>query len=178
MRAMNAFRRFLLRDGVVSRVSILVAFAILFVRALLPGAVMLDSEAAAQGGFALVMCSGHGPMFARSTDAMPGMSDSMDSTMSGSMDSSMPGMDMSPMPGMIHDSGDLSGSPAHDSMTGDDGLCPFSAALVVACVGIALAVVLFTLTRITQSWRIVAARPLPRPCPHFRPLSRAPPLFS
>jgi hypothetical protein len=151
MRGMNPLRRFLLRNSVVSRITFLAALAVLLARALLPGAVMLDPESSAQGDFALVLCSGHGPMFAHDS-----MSDA----------------------NMMHDHMDMSGAPAHDSMTGDDGICPFSAALFVACVGIALAVLLFALKRITCSWRVRPARPLLRPSPHFRPLSRAPPLFS
>ncbi|WP_146122829.1 DUF2946 family protein [Burkholderia multivorans] len=160
---MNAFRRFLLRGGMANRAWLLVAFAVLLVRALLPGVVMLDPVSVAQGDFALVMCSGHGPMFAHDDGAMSAMPDSM------------PGMDMSHMP-----MSGMSGSPVHnhDSMAGDDGLCPFSAALVVACVGIGFAVVLFTLTRATQSWRAVSTRSPARPPIHFRPLSRAPPRFS
>jgi hypothetical protein len=166
---MNAFRRFLLRGGIASRMSFLAAFAVLLARALLPGAVMLDSVSTPDGGIALVMCSGHGPMFARAPNAMANMSETM------------PDMDMSHMAGMMQDGMDMphmSGSQSHDSMAGDDGLCPFSAALVVGCVAIALAVVLFSLTRVTQSWSAVSARPLARLSPYFRPLSRAPPLFS
>lgn len=171
MRAMSAFRRFLLRGGMANRAWFLIAMAVLLVRALLPGAVMLDPASVAQGDFALVMCSGHGPMFAGDSGAAVKMSDVM------------PGMNMTHMAGMMHGDMDMSGkagSPAHDhgAMTGDDGLCPFSAALVVACVGIALAIALFTLTRVTQSWRAVSTRPLVRLSLHFRPLSRAPPLFS
>jgi hypothetical protein len=164
MPAMNPLRRFLLRGGMASRMMLLAAFAVLFARALLPGAVMLDPESAAQGDFALVICSGHGPMFAPGIGPMS------------HMDDSMPGMDMSHMPGMTHDG--MTGSPAHDSMTGDDGLCPFSAALFVACVGITVAVVLFALKRQRQSWRVKSARPLARSSHYFRPLSRAPPSFS
>jgi hypothetical protein len=163
MPAMNPLRRFLMRGGLVSRMSLLAAFAILFARALLPGAVMLDPESAAQGDFALVICSGHGPMFAHGTGSMS------------DMDDSMPGMDMSHMAGMTHDS--MAGSPAHDAMTGDDGLCPFSAALFVACVSAVIAVVLFALKRQRQSWRLHATRPVARSSPYFSPLSRAPPLF-
>jgi hypothetical protein len=161
MRAMTALRRFLLRGGMASRMCFMAAFAVLLARALLPGAVMLDPETAAQGDFSLVMCSGHGPLFTHDSSAMPGMSGMSD----------MPGMDM------MHDMSHMSGSPAHDSMTGDDGLCPFSAALFVACVGVALAVVLFALTRVRPSWRAISVRPLVRASQYFQPLSRAPPLF-
>jgi hypothetical protein len=169
MRAMNAFRRFLLRGGMASRAHVLAALVVLLARALLPGAVMLDPVSAAQGGFAVVMCSGHGPMFAGLSGAATAMPDTM------------PGMDMDHMGGMTHGGMHLSampGSPAHDSMTADDGLCPFSAALVLACAGVALAVVLFTLMRATPSWRAMSVRPLVRTSCHVRPLSRAPPLFS
>ena len=166
---MNAFRRFLLRGGVASRISFLAAFAVLLARALLPGAVMLDSASTSDGGIALVMCSGHGPMFAHTSNAMANMSASMpDMSMSHMTDMMQDGMDMSHM----------SGSPAQGSMAGDDGLCPFSAALVVGCMAIALAVVLFSLTRVAQSWHAVSARPPARLSPYSRPLSRAPPLFS
>ncbi|QGZ63361.1 hypothetical protein [Paraburkholderia acidisoli] len=173
---MNAFRRFLLRGGMASRAWLLAAFAVLFARALLPGAVMLDPVSVAQGDFALVMCSGHGPMFAQDRGALAVRSHAMSGM-------AMPGMDMSPMAGMMHEDMDMPGmsmpgSHDHDSMNGDDGLCPFSAALVVACVGIALAIVLFTLTRVTQTWRDVSTRLPARPPLHFRPLSRAPPRFS
>jgi hypothetical protein len=175
MRAMNAIRRFLLRGGLRSQVILLAASALLLVRALLPGGVMLDPVSAAEGDFALVICSGHGPMFAHDHGPMAAMSDAM------------PGMDMSHMadtPGMSHDGKDMpgmsgmSGNTAHDTMTADDGLCPFSAALVIACVGIALAFVLFELTRVTGSWLAVPVRTPARASPHFLPLSRAPPLFS
>ncbi|WP_321818635.1 MULTISPECIES: hypothetical protein [unclassified Paraburkholderia] len=162
---MFSLRRFLLRGGTASRVLFLAAFAILLARALLPGAVMLDPDPGAQGGFALVMCSGHGPMFAKNSGVMPDMADMM------------PDMDMSHMAGMMHDGISMHGSAAHDTMAGDNSVCPFSAALVVACVSIALAVVLFTLTRVTQLWSASLARPLVRISLHFRPLSRAPPLF-
>ncbi|PRE45403.1 hypothetical protein [Burkholderia multivorans] len=166
---MNAFRRFLLRDGAVSRMFFLAAFAVLFARALLPGAVMLVPVSVAQGGFALVMCSGHGPMFAHSHDAMEDMS------------ASMPGMDMSHMAGMMHHAMGMSGgtsSDAHDSMASDDGLCPFSAALAVACVGFVLACVLFELIRVAQSWDTVWTRTAVRAPVRYRPPSRAPPCFS
>lgn len=166
---MNAFRRFLLRGGKASRMFFLAAFAVLLARALLPGAVMLDSESAPERGIALVMCSGHGPMFAHTANTMANMSDAM------------PGMDMSHMTGAMQDGMDMShtsDSRGHDSMAGDDGLCPFSAALVLACIAIALAVVLFSLTRLAPSWSAVSARPLLRFSPYFRPQSRAPPRFS
>jgi hypothetical protein len=165
---MNVLRRFLLRGGKASRALHLFAFAVLLARALLPGAVMLDPVSVAQGDFALVMCSGHGPMFEQDIGASLSMPDPM------------PGMDMSHVARMLHDSMDMSGpgSASHDSMTGDDGLCPFSAALVLGCVATALIFALFTLTRFERSWCAVAARPLVRLIPHCRPLSRAPPLFS
>jgi hypothetical protein len=165
MRAMNPFRRFLLRGDLKSRVSLLAALALLLVRALLPGGIMLDPVSAAEGDFTLVMCSGHGPMFTHSHDAMTAMSDAM------------PGMEMSDASGSTHARMD-GPMPAHDTMSADDGLCPFSAALVIACVGIALALVLFVLTRIARSWIAVPSRTLARPPRHSRPLSRAPPLFS
>ncbi|MBB3003971.1 hypothetical protein FHX57_006350 [Paraburkholderia tropica] len=165
---MNVLRRFLLRGGKASQALFLFAFAVLLSRALLPGAVMLDPVSVAQGDFALVMCSGHGPMFAP------------DQSTSARMSNSMPGMDMGHMAGMVHDGMDMSGpgSASHDSMSGDDGLCPFSAALVVACVATAIIFALFTLTRFTQSWSAVSLRALVRLIPHCRPLCRAPPHFS
>lgn len=126
---------------------------------------MLDPVSAAQGGAALVMCSGHGPMFAQGHGAMA------------NMPASMPGMDMSHMAGMDMSGG--AGSQGHDSMSGDDGLCPFSAALVVACVSVALACLMFTVIQAAQSWCRVTVRPSTRSSAlHFRPPSRAPPLFS
>ncbi len=154
-----------------SRALFLAAFTVLLARALLPGAVMLDPVSAAQGGFALVMCSGHGPMFAQGAAMMdmPGMA------------ASMPGMNMSHMAGMTAHGMEMSGASGatgHGSMAGDDGLCPFSAALVVACVGVALACVLFVLIRAAQSWITVVAQSLSRSPLHFQPPSRAPPRFS
>jgi hypothetical protein len=169
MRAMNAFRRFLLRGGIASRMAFLAAFAVLLARALLPGAVMLDSVSTTEGGISLVMCSGHGPMFAPAPNAMANTSNATAD------------LDMSHMAAMMQDDmgmSHMSGSQPHNSMAGDDGLCPFSAALVVGCVAVALAVILFALTRATQSWSAMSARPLARLSPYFRPLSRAPPRFS
>jgi len=166
---MNAFRRFLLRGGIAGRISFVAAFAVLLARALLPGVVMLDSASASEGGIALVMCSGHGPMFTRAPNLMENMADTM------------PDMDMSHMAGMMQDDMDMShmsSSQAHGSMAGDDGLCPFSAALVVACAALALSAILFSLKGVTQWWSPILARPLVRPSPHARPLSRAPPAFS
>jgi hypothetical protein len=171
MRAMNAFRRFLLRGGLRSRVSLLAALALLLVRALLPGGVMLDPVSVAEGDFALVMCSGHGPMFAHDPVQMSAMS---------AMSGTDPGMDMSAMADMAHHDMDMpgmSGTAAWDTMTADDGLCPFSAALVIACVGIALAIALFELTRVTRSWIAIPGHAPARRSPHSLPLSRAPPLF-
>jgi hypothetical protein len=165
MRVMNPFRRLLLRGTRGGQHAWLAALALLLARALLPGGVMLDPVSAAAGDFALVVCSGHGPMFAH------GHGVETDST-----DASA-GMDMNHMAGMMHDAGDMLDSPAHDYLSADDGLCPFSAALVVACVGVALAIVLFALARVTRSWVAVSARALVRPSPCSLPPPRAPPLF-
>jgi hypothetical protein len=174
MRAMNALRRFLLRGGRASRMSILAALAVLLVRALLPGAVMLDPETTAQGGFALVMCSGHGPLFGHDTGATSHMAD-MD--MSHMPDMNHDDMDMPGMSNMSHMS-DMPGPADHGSMTADDGLCAFSAALFVACLSVAIAVALFTLEPTVRIWRAPASR-LPDRLPrYFRLPSRAPPLFS
>jgi hypothetical protein len=166
MRAMNAYRRFLLRGGMASRLAVLAAFAVLLARALLPGAVMLDPVSAAQGDFALVICSGHGPMFVHDAGAMMNMSGDDD---------------MSHMAGMMHDDPHMSGSsgaPMQAPMASDDGLCPFSAALFVACVSVSLAIVLFALApRIAERWRVIPARRPAFASTHLRPLSRAPPTF-
>lgn len=159
MRAMNALRRFLLRGGIASRLSVLAAFAVLLARALLPGAVMLDPVSAAQGDFALVICSGHGPMFAPDAHAMMNMSD--EDMMHGDMHMSASG-----------------GAPMQTPMASDDGLCPFSAALFVACVSVTLAMELFALTPVIERWRVLPTHRPTRASPHLRPLSRAPPLFS
>ncbi|AMV48241.1 hypothetical protein [Paraburkholderia caribensis] len=166
---MYPLRHFLLRGGVASRSLFLLAFTVLFARALLPGVVMLGFGAP-QASFGLVMCSGHGPMFAHD-QAMTDMGD-------------MGGMDMSsaPMPGMDMSSAmkmdDHPSMLGHSSAMGDMGdLCPFSAAFIVACFGIALACLLFTLAAIARVWRVVLARTVFLPSLYFRPLSRAPPVL-
>ncbi|MDR5806553.1 hypothetical protein [Caballeronia sp. LZ001] len=169
MRAMYPFRRFLFRGSAIGRLRLLAALALLFVRALLPGGIMLDPISVATGDLTPVMCSGHGPMFthhASPTAAIPETS---------------PEMDMGQMMGTMDNVPEMSGmsdSHSHESMAADDGICPFSAALVLACVGVALAVVLFGLTRVAPSWSAAPARTPVRRSPHSLPLSRAPPLFS
>jgi hypothetical protein len=169
MHAMNAIRRFLLQRVRRRQLSLLAALALLLVRALLPGGVMLDPASVTEGDFSLVICSGHGPMFAHDSGAKAVRTGFAPMTDMVRMTDTTP--DDMPMPGM-------SGLPAHDTMTPDDGLCPFSAALVVACCGMALMLVLFVLMRVTQAWTLPDARSPVGRRHHLLPLSRAPPVIS
>jgi hypothetical protein len=69
---MNAFRHLLSRSGLARHALLMFVFSVLVSRGLLSGAVMIDPDPMTGG--ALVMCSGHGPVFDAS---MPGMDMSM-----------------------------------------------------------------------------------------------------
>lgn len=160
----DILRRFL-RNGLGGRLSRWLIIAILLVRALVPVNVMVDMEAAKQGHFTFTLCSGHGPMFSHASLAMAGMTGSH-------MHHQMGDMVLKSTEGKAHPS-----PAADDSMPADNGICPFSSALVVAYVALALCITLFAL-RSARRLRNARAdhRPTPAP-PYARPLTRAPPSF-
>jgi len=147
---MNAFRHLLSRSCVARHVMLLLVFSVLVSRGLLSGAVMIDPDQMAGG--ALVMCSGHGPVFEHDMQRMQ-----------------MPDM---PLDDAVHH-GD--GHTATDK-TGD--MCAFGASLVTALACAAILLLLFHPFTTRRTWalpRIVIAARL---VTYVLPPSRAPPRFS
>lgn len=160
----DILRRFL-RNGPGGRLSQWLVIVILLARALVPVNVMIDMEAAKLGHFTLTLCSGHGPMFTRVALPMPAMSGSH-------MHQEMRDAALKSTDGKAHPS-----PAADDSMPTDNGICPFSSALVVAYVALALCIMFYAFR---SARRLRKARADHRPTPpslYARPLTRAPPSF-
>jgi hypothetical protein len=158
----NTLCRILTRAGRAREGMLYLGLALLFARALLPGAVMFDADEST-GDFGLVICSGHGPMFVRGV---------------------MPAAEMSVMTGIGASSWlavpmDSRSSTGHRPSAGDDnGVCPFGAALSIACVGAILILLLVAETLAKCVWPASTARGRARKAPRTRPPSRAPPYFA
>ncbi len=138
-------------------------FGVLLARALLSSIVMIDPDHDA-GGAVLMLCSGHGVML-----VAPSMHD--DDAMQ-----AMPGMDMSDASDMampMDHKHDDAGAISH---TGD--LCAFSGALATALASIVVLFFLFAPLRLRESWRLPRSAPIRALLLHFRPPTRAPPLFA
>jgi hypothetical protein len=138
-------------------------FGVLLARALLSSIVMIDPDHDA-GGAVLMLCSGHGVML-----VTPSMHD--DDAMH-----AMPGMDMSDTSDMATPMGHAHSDAGVMSHSGD--LCAFSAALATALAGIVILVFLFAPLRLRASWRLPRSAPIRALLLHFRPPTRAPPLFA
>lgn len=161
----NHILRRVIRSGLGGRISQWLVIAILLARALVSVNAMVDMEAAKQGHFTLVLCSGHGPMFSRAAFPMLGITGSH---MHHEMGIAMPksaGDKSQPKPG------------ADDSMPADGGFCPFSSSLVVAYVALALCIALLALLASRHLRRARVDQPPWLLLPYSRPLTRAPPSF-
>jgi hypothetical protein len=141
----------------------LLVFTVLFARAILPSAVMVTGDASA-ATFGLVICSGHGPLF---------VSYRGDKLLFSSSKTSKTGIS-----GLLDIASHDSETPHHSSSMVDDGVCPFSAALTVACIGLAIVCILREAIETTRSWCFRVERPVVCSAAHFNPPSRAPPVFS
>lgn len=163
---MNRLRHFLPQGGMARRCILFVIFTVLLSRALLSSNVMLDIDAPA-GSFGLVMCSGHGPIFAAERSI------AVDSMRMGG-DPPMPGMAMSPMLSMPEDM-----PPAVESMDSDkDRLCPFSAAFLSVIASVAFLSLFLGFLLANRSWSVSKTSVWVRHVPHCRPRARAPPVFA
>lgn len=163
-RAMNALRRFLLRQGVARQLLWGVLLVTLLSRALMSGAVMLDPDGPDAGS--VVLCSGRGPLIV-DVAALAARFDA--------------GAPITP----ANDAFALADALKHgahvgnaaSSAGGDDGLCAFGAALFTALASFAVLVLLFPAAA-PRRFRIRFDIPrVVRSIFDDRPPSRAPPLF-
>jgi hypothetical protein len=144
---MNALRHLLSRNCVARHALLLLVFCVLLSRGLLSGAVMIDSDPMTGG--ALVMCSGHGPVF----------------------DASMSDMSLAD-PSMVHH-GD-----GHGTADKAGDTCAFSASLVTALACAAFLLLLFHPFATRRTWTLPRVVIAARFVTHLRPPPRAPPSFS
>jgi hypothetical protein len=159
---MTALRHLIRRGGAMRHALLAMVFGVLLARALLSSIVMIDPDHDA-GGAVLMLCSGHGVML-----VTPSMHDDAMQA--------MPGMDMSDASDMampMDHAHDDAGAMSH---TGD--LCAFSAALATALASIVVLFFLFAPLRLRESWRLPRSAPIRALLLHFRPPTRAPPLFA
>ncbi|VWB93381.1 hypothetical protein BLA6993_04460 [Burkholderia lata] len=162
-RAMNALRRFLLRQGVARQLLWGFLLVTLLSRALMSGAVMLDPDGPDAGS--VVLCSGRGPLIVN-VAALAARFDA--------------GAPITP----ANDALALADALKHDghadntaSSGNGDSLCAFGAALFTALASFVLLVLLFPAAA-PRRFRIRFDRiPIVRSIFDDRPPSRAPPLF-
>ncbi len=162
-RAMNALRRFLLRQGVARQLLWGILLVTLLSRALMSGAVMLDPDGPDAGS--VVLCSGRGPLIVN-VAALAARFDA--------------GAPITP----ANDALALADALKHDghadntaSSGSGDSLCAFGAALFTALASFVLLVLLFPAAT-PRRFRIQVDRiPVVRSIFDDRPPSRAPPLF-
>ncbi|VWC35260.1 hypothetical protein BLA23254_06596 [Burkholderia lata] len=162
-RAMNALRRFLLRQGVARQLLWGFLLVTLLSRALMSGAVMLDPDGPDAGS--VVLCSGRGPLIVNVT------------ALAARFDAGAP---ITP----ANDALALADALKHDahadnpaSSGNGDSLCAFGAALFTALASFVLLVLLFPVAAPRRFRVHFDSIPFVRSIFDDRPPSRAPPLF-
>lgn len=149
---MNAFRHLSSRHCVARHALLLLVFCVLVSRGLLSGAVMIDPDQMTGG--ALVMCSGHGPVFEHDMQHMQMFDSSLDDL------------------AMLHH-GD---GHTNADKTGD--MCAFSASLVTALACAAILLLLFHPFTTRRTWALLRIVVAARLVTYVLPPPRAPPRFS
>jgi len=177
---MNAIRHFLLRDSWLKRGLFCLVFAVLLLRALLSGTVMLDPDAP-EGSFGLVLCSGFGPMFPVAATGSENLALPMGVMSTGGM----------VMPGMHdghHDAASVKSVVSTEALPADTGrhmsdqdpsdsgsLCPFSAAFLTAIVSLFIVSLFLGVVTSGRFWRNAGPVNYLSLIRFGRPLSRGPP---